>query len=94
MKYTKDTFSIGFGFLFACGLLGLISLIIESFKMTAIFENLTLSQVIGPLLVGTFQALAIVLSNIAAGLGIAGVSNSIIHVSIVCVTIFNFVVFS
>ena len=32
MKFTKDTFSIGFGFLFSCGLMGVISLIIQSAK--------------------------------------------------------------
>jgi hypothetical protein len=30
MKFTKDTFSIGFGFLFSCGLMGVISLLIQS----------------------------------------------------------------
>lgn len=32
MKYTKDTFAIGFGFLFSCGLLGLITLVVESMR--------------------------------------------------------------
>jgi drug/metabolite transporter (DMT)-like permease len=29
MRFTKDTFSIGFGFLFSCGVLGLVSLVIN-----------------------------------------------------------------
>jgi hypothetical protein len=32
MKYTQDTFSIGFGFLFSCGLMGVISLVIQSVR--------------------------------------------------------------
>mgnify|MGYP001038954152 CR=1 FL=1 len=43
---------------------------------------------------GIFTALGIVLANIGAGLGIAGISNSIIHTSLVIVTIFNYFVFN
>jgi uncharacterized membrane protein YbhN (UPF0104 family) len=35
-----------------------------------------------------------VLANIAAGIGIAGISNSIIHCSLVIVTTFNYFVFN
>jgi uncharacterized membrane protein len=45
-------------------------------------------------MVGVFTALGIVLANIAAGIGIAGISNSIIHCSLVIVTLFNFFVFN
>jgi uncharacterized membrane protein len=38
--------------------------------------------------------MAIVLANIAAGIGIAGISNSIIHCSLVIVTTFNYFVFN
>jgi drug/metabolite transporter (DMT)-like permease len=38
--------------------------------------------------------MAIVLANIAAGIGIAGISNSIIHTSLVIVTTINYFVFN
>jgi len=44
--------------------------------------------------VGAFTALGIVLANIGAGLGIAGISNSIIHTSLVIVTVFNYFIFN
>lgn len=43
---------------------------------------------------GTFTSLGIVLANIGAGLGIAGISNSIIHTSLPIVTTFNYFVFN
>lgn len=43
---------------------------------------------------GVCTALGIVLANIGAGLGIAGISNSIIHTSLVIVTVFNYFVFN
>lgn len=41
-------------------------------------------------MVGCFTAGGIVLANISAGLGVAGISNSIIHSSLVVVTMFNY----
>lgn len=94
MKYTKDTFAIGFGFLFSCGLLGLITLAAEFVRIPHDIKNLPLSDIIGPIAVGACTALGIVLANIGAGLGIAGISNSIIHTSLVIVTVFNYFVFN
>ena len=93
MRTSKDTFSIGFGFLFSCGLFGLITLVIESLNEGNIITNLPLSSIIGPAAVGLFTSLGIVFANIGAGLGIAGISNSIIHCSLVIVTLFNYFVF-
>ena len=53
-----------------------------------------LIDLLGPAMVGCFTAGGIVLANISAGLGIAGISNSIIHSSLVVVTLFNYFVFS
>lgn len=94
MKFSKDTFAIGFGFLFSCGLLGLITLGVEFMRSPHDIENLPLSDIVGPIAVGTCTALGIVLANIGAGLGIAGISNSIIHTSLVIVTVFNYFVFN
>lgn len=49
---------------------------------------------VGPLSIGLFTALGIVLANIGAGIGIAGISNSIIQSSIVIVTTFNYFIFN
>lgn len=49
-------------------------------------------DILGPAAIGVFTAGGIVLANIAAGLGIAGISNSIIHCSLVIVTLFNYFV--
>jgi len=49
-------------------------------------------DILGPAMVGSFTAGGIVLANISAGIGIAGVSNSIIHSSLVIVTVFNYFV--
>lgn len=92
-KNHKDTFSIGFGFLFACGLIGLVSLGIEVLKNPDEIQELPIESVIGPAIIGVLTAMAIVLANIAAGIGIAGISNSIIHCSLVIVTLFNYFVF-
>jgi drug/metabolite transporter (DMT)-like permease len=75
---TKDTFGIGFGFLFSCGILGLISLVIQSVRDFETILELPLIEMVGPLSIGLFTALGIVLANIGAGIGIAGISNSII----------------
>jgi drug/metabolite transporter (DMT)-like permease len=91
---TKDTFGIGFGFLFSCGILGLISLVIQSLRDFETILDLPLIEMIGPLAIGQFTALGIVLANIGAGIGIAGISNSIIHSSIVIVTTFNYFIFN
>lgn len=93
MKYSQDTFSIGFGFLFACGFIGMICLIVEFVRSPMSIQELPLTDVIGPFCVGIFTSLGIVGANIGAGLGIAGVSNSIIHCSLVIVTVFNYLVF-
>ena len=42
---------------------------------------------------GLFTSLGIVMANIGAGIGIAGVSNSIVHCSLVIITVFNYFVF-
>ena len=94
MKYTKDTFSVGFGFLFSCGLLGLITLVIEFVRIPQDIQELPIQEIIGPIAVGVFTSLGIVLSNIGAGIGIAGISNSIIHTSLVIVTVFNYFIFN
>jgi drug/metabolite transporter (DMT)-like permease len=49
-------------------------------------------DILGPAMVGCFTAGGIVLANISAGIGIAGISNSIIHSSLVIVTVFNYFV--
>jgi drug/metabolite transporter (DMT)-like permease len=92
MMQTKDTFSIGFGFLFSCGFIGLISLAIELIKTPQQLQLLDLIDILGPAMVGCFTAGGIVLANISAGLGVAGISNSIIHSSLVVVTVFNYFV--
>jgi hypothetical protein len=56
--------------------------------------ELPLIEYVGPLAIGLFTALAIVFANIGAGIGIAGVSNSIIQSSIVIVATFNYFVFN
>ena len=56
--------------------------------------ELPLIEYIGPLAIGLFTALAIVFANIGAGIGIAGISNSIIQSSIVIVTTFNYFIFN
>jgi len=94
MKYSNDTFSIGFGFLFSCGLMGLTSLIIQNIRQPLLITTLPLIDIIAPLVIGLCTAMAIVFSNIAAGIGIAGISNSMIHCSIVIVTTFNYFVFN
>ena len=73
----QDPFAIGFGFLLFCGLLGLVSLSFEAF--TKPLDNIPWENVVGPMMVGLFTAIGIVCANIAAGLGIAGISNSIIN---------------
>ena len=93
MKRTKETFSIGFGFLLFCGTMGLISMGVELFKNPDTVTSLEIGEILGPLSVGLFTAVAIVAANIGAGLGIAGISNSIIHCSLVLVTLFNYFVF-
>ena len=92
-KYTKDITGVGFGFLFTCGLIGVASLAFEFMKSPHVVKELPLSEIIGPFLIGAFSSLAIVLANIAAGIGIAGISNSIIHCSLVIVTVFNYFIF-
>jgi len=92
-RSTNDTFGIGFGFLIPCGLLGLISLAVQSIKDFGTILDLSLIEIIGPLSIGLFTAIGIVFANIGAGIGIAGISNSIIHSSIVIVTTFNYFVF-
>jgi drug/metabolite transporter (DMT)-like permease len=94
MRHTKDTFSIGFGFLFWCGLLGFLTLGFEVVRVPEQIQELSLTEIVGPIAVGTFTSLGIVLANIGAGLGIAGISNSIIHTSLVIVTLFNYFVFN
>lgn len=94
MIVSKDTFSIGFGFLFSCGLFGLLSLGVEIIRLPSALQELSLIDILGPISVGVFTAVAIVLANIAAGIGIAGISNSIIHCSLVIVTLFNYFVFN
>lgn len=93
MRKTKETFSIGFGFLLFCGTMGLISMGVELFRNPENVWALELSEIVGPLSVGLFTAVAIVAANIAAGIGIAGISNSIIHCSLVLVTLFNYFIF-
>lgn len=91
---TKDTFGIGFGFLFSCGILGLISLVIQSVRDFETILEHPLIDMVGPLAIGLFTALGIVLANIGAGIGIAGISNSIIQSSIVIVATFNYFIFN
>ena len=59
-----------------------------------LITTLPLIDIIGPLTIGLCTAISIVLANIAAGIGIAGVSNSIIHCSLVIVTTFNYFIFN
>jgi drug/metabolite transporter (DMT)-like permease len=92
VRYTKDTFTIGFGFLFICGLLGLIQLIYEGLRKPDLVRDMSFDKVIFPLLIGLTGGLAIVISNIAGGIGIVGISNSIVHCNLVVTTVFNFLV--
>ena len=59
-----------------------------------LITTLPLIDIVGPLTIGLCTAISIVLANIAAGIGIAGISNSIIHCSLVIVTTFNYFVFN
>lgn len=92
-KFTKDSFSIAFGFLFSCGILGVITLVIEGISEPNMIMQLSLSDIVGPLIIGLCTALAIVFMNIAAGIGIASIANSICHCSLVLITVFNYFVF-
>lgn len=53
---------------------------------------LQIIDIVGPATVGSLTAGGIVLANIAAGLGVAGISNSIIHLSLIVITVFNYFV--
>ncbi len=46
------------------------------------------------MLIGFFTALGIVFTNIAGGIGVAGISMSIVHCQLVLVTVFNYFIFS
>ena len=75
---SKDNFGIGFGFLLSCGILGLISLLYQSLKDFKAIVDLPMIEFIGPVAIGLFTAIGIVLANIGAAICIAGISNSII----------------
>ena len=67
---------------------------IQSVRDFETILELPLIEMLGPLAIGLFTALGIVLANIGAGIGIAGISNSIIQSSIVIVTTFNYFIFN
>jgi drug/metabolite transporter (DMT)-like permease len=92
MQSTNNTYSIGFGFLFSCGAIGIISLAVEIIRTPEALQKLELVEIVAPLAIGIFTSTGIVLANIAAGLGIAGISNSIIHTNLVLITVFNYFV--
>ncbi len=74
-----DAFGLGFGFLFFCGLLGLISLLLHLSSSPELFDQTSFSDFFFPLLIGFFTSAGIVFSNIAGGIGVAGISNTISH---------------
>ncbi len=79
MKSYKDTFTIGFLFLLFCGLIGLVCFLFDViFIDYNIVYEATPFEYFGCFMIGIQTSLGIVLSNIAAGIGIAGISNSIV----------------
>jgi drug/metabolite transporter (DMT)-like permease len=88
-----DAFGLGFGFLLFCGLLGLLGLLLHLSSSPELFEQTSLSDLFFPLLIGFFTSAGIVFTNIAGGIGVAGISNSISHQQLILVTVFNYFIF-
>jgi len=94
LRKQNDAFGIGFAFLLFCGILGLISLIVHASIDSGIWGGISVRHILYPMLIGFFTAGGIVLTNIAGGIGVAGISNSISHCQMVVVTFFNYFIFS
>jgi uncharacterized membrane protein len=92
-KQVSDAFGVGFGFLLFCGTFGLLGLIIHLLGNSEILEKITFSDLFFPFFIGIFTSLGIVFTNIAGGIGVAGISNAISHQQLVLTTVFNYFVF-
>ena len=93
MKKSPDAFSIGFSFLFVCGIFGMISLILEcAYDLKVLFDASAI-EYIAAIFIGIFTSLGIVCANISAGIGNAGISICIMNVYVIVIAAFNYLVF-